>query len=47
MEKEDYLVHKILGACEAINKMLENFERVRQNVVRRSNARNEIGGWLL
>ena len=33
VEKEDYLVHRILGACEAINKMPENFERVRQNAV--------------
>lgn len=34
MENEDYLVHRILGACEVINKMPENFERVRQKVVR-------------
>jgi hypothetical protein len=46
-EKEDCLVHRILGACEAINKMQENFERVRQYVVRRSNACDETGSWLL
>jgi hypothetical protein len=34
MKKEDYLVHRILGASETINKMPDNFENVRQNVVR-------------